>query len=140
MVHFECNVFHGLTKNKMFIGIWLVCVCVQVVAVQVPGFNRCFSATALDLKLWLFCIGAGVLTLLWGIILSSIGSLLKPFVVRKCDWRQIPAQDDDDDARFCFKREEDRQANTSLAQETKCSLPQASSVGRNALRTIRCES
>eukprot|EP00928_Gymnodinium_smaydae_P100776 TRINITY_DN9970_c0_g2_i1.p1 TRINITY_DN9970_c0_g2~~TRINITY_DN9970_c0_g2_i1.p1 ORF type:complete len:715 (+),score=54.06 TRINITY_DN9970_c0_g2_i1:149-2293(+) len=135
MVHFECNAFSGLSKNRIFIGIWLACVCIQVAAVQVPGINRCFSATALDFNLWLVCIAIGVLTLLWGIVLSSVGSLLKSCMIRERDWRQAVTQDDN----LFSSNVENMEDEALLAEEDTCALPRANLWSPQALKTIRCE-
>jgi len=66
----EFNIFKGMFRNGIFIGIMIFTVVVQALIVQYGGD---FTATApLSQKQWLACIVIGAFTLPWGAFLRLI--------------------------------------------------------------------
>eukprot|EP00268_Persea_americana_P056375 TRINITY_DN6643_c0_g2_i2.p1 TRINITY_DN6643_c0_g2~~TRINITY_DN6643_c0_g2_i2.p1 ORF type:complete len:634 (-),score=124.89 TRINITY_DN6643_c0_g2_i2:363-2264(-) len=66
----ELNVFSGVTRNRLFMGIILLTVIIQVLIIQFAGT---FAKTVrLDLKMWLVCIAIGFVS--WP--LAVIGKLI----------------------------------------------------------------
>ncbi|CAF4320397.1 unnamed protein product, partial [Rotaria sordida] len=69
-IHCEKNIFHGISKNPIFYGIWIVTFIVQIVLVQYGSFT--FSCVALAFQQWIWCLLFGVSVLLWNQVLSLI--------------------------------------------------------------------
>ncbi|CAF4120956.1 unnamed protein product, partial [Rotaria sordida] len=69
-VHDEKNIFHGISKNPIFYGIWIVTFIVQIVLVQYGSFT--FSCVALTFQQWIWCLLFGVSVLLWNQVLNLI--------------------------------------------------------------------
>ncbi|KAK8747692.1 hypothetical protein OTU49_016539 [Cherax quadricarinatus] len=72
-IHGEHNVFQGITSNPLFYGIWIVTIAGQIMIVQLGGYA--FSTAALTLDQWLWCVFFGILTLLWGQVLTTLSSI-----------------------------------------------------------------
>ncbi|KAK3873645.1 hypothetical protein Pcinc_021367 [Petrolisthes cinctipes] len=79
-IHGEHNVFQGITNNPLFYCIWLVTFAAQVVIVQFGSFA--FSTAALTFDQWLWCVFFGVLTLLWGQLITTAFSSIQPRAFR----------------------------------------------------------
>ena len=72
-VHGEQNVFGGLHRNFIFLGVMVIQVVFQVLWVEIPVLNReVFKATNLSVDLWLWCIFLGSIELIIGQIISLI--------------------------------------------------------------------
>lgn len=69
-IHGQRNVFDGLQRNLVFIGIWIGTFIAQIVIIQWGGYA--FSTAALDLYQWIWCLFFGVGGLLWGQVVTSI--------------------------------------------------------------------
>ncbi|CAF5050870.1 unnamed protein product, partial [Rotaria sp. Silwood1] len=69
-IHAEKNIFHRISKNPIFYGIWVVTFILQIVLVQYGSFI--FSSVALTFKQWMWCLLFGVSVLLWNQILNLI--------------------------------------------------------------------
>ena len=72
-IHGEQNVFGGIHRNFMFMGIVFVQVTFQILWVEVPELNeKVFKATHLGVDEWLWCIFLGSLELIIGQIITLI--------------------------------------------------------------------
>jgi magnesium-transporting ATPase (P-type) len=69
-IHGQRNIFSGLQRNFIFVGIWIFSFAAQILIVQFGGVAA--STTTLDASLWMWCIFFGVGTLLWGQIITSV--------------------------------------------------------------------
>ncbi|XP_077983703.1 plasma membrane calcium-transporting ATPase 2-like [Glandiceps talaboti] len=69
-IHDERNVFVGMHKNPIFLGILVGTFAVQIVIIEVGGLV--FFTVPLPLDLWLWCIFFGVGELLWTQIMCTI--------------------------------------------------------------------
>ncbi|CAF4975891.1 unnamed protein product, partial [Rotaria sp. Silwood1] len=69
-IHDEKNIFHGISKNSIFYGIWIITFIVQIVLVQYSSFI--FSCVALTFEQWIWCLLFGVSVLLWNQMLNLI--------------------------------------------------------------------
>lgn len=79
-IHGQRNVFAGLHRNVIFVGIWISTLAGQVRPTQRPHFltavflqfliiqygSYAFSTTALSLSQWMWCLFFGASVLLWG--------------------------------------------------------------------------
>jgi len=63
MLHGERNVFSGLFKNRIFVGILVGIVFIQILLIQFGGVVM--NVTQLSLNEWLVCVVIGLLELLW---------------------------------------------------------------------------
>eukprot|EP00041_Stephanoeca_diplocostata_P036660 m.1347271 g.1347271 ORF g.1347271 m.1347271 type:complete len:1261 (-) comp24911_c1_seq2:2923-6705(-) len=66
----ELNVFAGLMKNPMFLGIMGIQIAGQIIIVQVGG--RAMQTEALNAKEWGVCIAFGVGSIFWNFVLRFI--------------------------------------------------------------------
>ena len=64
------NVFKGLYKNPIFIGVMIVSVAIQAIVVEFGG--AAFKTVGLSWDQWLFCIGVGALELPLGFIIRAL--------------------------------------------------------------------
>ena len=72
-IHGEQNVFNGMHRNLIFLGIMIIQVIFQILWVELPWINReVFKATNLTPDLWLWCVFLGSIELIIGQILSII--------------------------------------------------------------------
>ncbi|XP_064632110.1 plasma membrane calcium-transporting ATPase 2-like isoform X3 [Lineus longissimus] len=69
-IHGQRNVFSGLQRNIVFIGIWLGTFGSQIIIVQLGGVA--FSTAGLTLDQWMWCLFFGVGVLVWGQLVTSI--------------------------------------------------------------------
>ncbi|KAL5013629.1 hypothetical protein ScPMuIL_007899 [Solemya velum] len=69
-IHGQRNIFEGLHRNPVFIGIWFGTLIGQVLIVQFG--TVAFNTKALTADQWLWCLFLGVGALLWGQIITSI--------------------------------------------------------------------
>ncbi|CAF4779724.1 unnamed protein product, partial [Rotaria sp. Silwood2] len=69
-IHREKNIFHGISKNPSFYGIWFVIFVVQIILVQYGSFI--FSCVALTFKQWMWCLIFGISVLLWHQVVNLI--------------------------------------------------------------------
>jgi magnesium-transporting ATPase (P-type) len=77
-IHGQRNIFSGLQRNIIFVGIWIFSFVAQILIVEFGGIAA--STTGLETSLWMWCIFFGVGTLLWGQILMSF-ELPEPKIV-----------------------------------------------------------
>lgn len=78
-VDLQRNVFQGLLKSWIFVGVWMGCCVIQVLIVMFGG--TAFKITPLSWDQWLFCIGAGVLSLPFGALIRAIPVPKDPFTL-----------------------------------------------------------
>ncbi|XP_045126514.1 plasma membrane calcium-transporting ATPase 4-like [Portunus trituberculatus] len=69
-IHGEHNIFEGITGNPLFYCIWVVTFVAQVIIVQFGGYA--FNTAPLTLDQWLWSVFFGVMTLLWGQLLTTV--------------------------------------------------------------------
>jgi Ca2+ transporting ATPase len=69
-IHGQRNVFEGLNRNPVFIGIWITTFCAQIVIVQYGGYA--FATDGLTLEQWGWCLLFGVGELVWGQLVTCI--------------------------------------------------------------------
>ncbi|XP_052285591.1 plasma membrane calcium-transporting ATPase 2-like isoform X3 [Dreissena polymorpha] len=81
-IHGQRNIFEGLQRNPIFIGIWIGTMAAQIIIVQFGGIA--FYTKGLTLQQWLWCVFVGVGTLLWGQIITSIPTSKLP--KHLCSW------------------------------------------------------
>ena len=72
-VHGERNVFKGIHRNFIFIGVMVVQIILQIVWIEIPYVNtHIFTTTPLSADLWLWCVFLGSVELVWGQIIQLI--------------------------------------------------------------------
>ncbi|XP_064604968.1 plasma membrane calcium-transporting ATPase 2-like isoform X2 [Liolophura sinensis] len=69
-IHGQRNVFAGLQRNPIFIGIWIGTMVGQVIIIHLGGLA--FSTKGLSIAQWLWCFFFGVGALLWGQVITTI--------------------------------------------------------------------
>ncbi|VDK22292.1 unnamed protein product [Taenia asiatica] len=69
-IHGQRNVFEGLHRNLLFVGIWVTTFVLQVIIVQFGGYA--FSTHPLNVEQWLWCIFFGLGSLIWGQLVISV--------------------------------------------------------------------
>nr|ABL63470.1 plasma membrane calcium ATPase [Pinctada fucata] len=69
-IHGQRNVFEGLRRNPVFIGIWIGTFVAQIILVQFGGIA--FKTAPLSIDQWMWCFFLGVGVLLWGQLLTCI--------------------------------------------------------------------
>eukprot|EP01018_Ginkgo_biloba_P010168 Gb_31058 [translate_table: standard] len=74
----DFNVFAGILKNRMFLGVIALSVAFQAIMVEL--LRKFAKTTQLSLGQWLFCIGIGFLSLPVGFLLKLIKVPKKPFI------------------------------------------------------------
>ncbi|KAI0243151.1 Plasma membrane calcium-transporting ATPase 4 [Lamellibrachia satsuma] len=100
-IHGQRNVFTGLQRNHVFIGIWIGTFAAQICIVQLGGFA--FATEALTLEQWLYCLLFGIGELLWGQVVTSVptAKLPKSCTIGRKKERQLDAENaessDEDD-------------------------------------------
>ena len=79
-VHDEWNIFEGLHKNLVFIGVWVFIIVLQVVITMVG--NRVFvvSPDGLDGKYWALAFGVGLTTFVINALCKLIPDWMCPKV------------------------------------------------------------
>ncbi|XP_052780334.1 plasma membrane calcium-transporting ATPase 2-like isoform X3 [Mya arenaria] len=90
-IHGQRNIFEGLQRNPIFIGIWIGTMIGQVVIVQVGGVA--FYTKGLTLHQWLWCVFFGVGTLLWGQLITCVPTSKLP--KHLCSWGKGEPEDVD---------------------------------------------
>lgn len=81
-IHGQRNIFEGLQRNPIFIGIWIGTMVGQIIIVQFAGVA--FYTSALTIDQWLWCIFLGVGVMLWGQVITSIPT--KKLPKHLCSW------------------------------------------------------
>lgn len=89
-IHGEQNVFSGIHRNFIFIGILVMQVTLQIFWVSVPGVQILFKSTQLDIDQWMWCIFLGSVELVWGQLLSLIPVEIIP------NLREVPCRPESD--------------------------------------------
>lgn len=79
-VHGERNVFKGIFRNPIFIGIMIGTFLVQIVIVELTG--KAFHVHGLDIEQWLWCLFLGFLELFWGQLVLCIPKTSFPKICR----------------------------------------------------------
>jgi len=92
-IHGERNVFKGLHSNRIYCGIWILALILQVVIVQFGG--RVFSTKSLNWYQWLVCAGLGFGSMVWHQIVTSIPT--KIFFKSKKANKRTKTPDDKDE-------------------------------------------
>jgi len=78
----KLNVFSGIHRNPLFIGITLIMIAGQIIIVFVGG--AAFSVTRINGAQWALCIILGILSLPFGVIIRLIpNSFIKIFIPRR---------------------------------------------------------
>ncbi|KAL3852970.1 hypothetical protein ACJMK2_016573 [Sinanodonta woodiana] len=75
-IHGQRNIFAGLHRNPVFIGIWIGTLIAQVIIVQFGG--RAFSTIGLTLEQWFWCLFFGVGVLIWGQLVTTVPTSILP--------------------------------------------------------------
>ncbi|XP_053377500.1 plasma membrane calcium-transporting ATPase 2-like isoform X3 [Mercenaria mercenaria] len=91
-IHGQRNIFEGLQRNPIFIGIWIGTMIGQIIIVQFAGVA--FYTESLTLDQWLWCIFFGVGTLIWGQIVTSLPT--KSLPKHLCSWGKGEPEDVDE--------------------------------------------
>ncbi|KAJ8302063.1 hypothetical protein KUTeg_021050 [Tegillarca granosa] len=81
-IHGQRNIFEGLRRNPIFIGIWIGTFAAQIILVEVGDIA--FKTKGLSLAQWFWCVFLGVGTLLWGQLITTIPASVLP--KRICTW------------------------------------------------------
>ena len=68
----EINIFKNIFASKMFIGIWFLCIIVQIIMVQFGSYVSSCCVAGLTPVQWVICIGFGAGTLIWGVLLRAL--------------------------------------------------------------------
>ncbi|XP_012275648.1 plasma membrane calcium-transporting ATPase 3 isoform X8 [Orussus abietinus] len=83
-IHGQRNVFQGLFTNPIFYTIWIFTCLSQVLIINYG--KMAFSAKALTLEQWMWCLFFGFGTLLWGQLVTTIPTRKIPKILsRPCD-------------------------------------------------------
>jgi Ca2+ transporting ATPase len=69
-IHGQRNVFEGLNRNPLFVGIWIGTLIAQVFIIEFGG--AAFSTASLDIDHWIWCLLFGAGELLWGQLVTSV--------------------------------------------------------------------
>ncbi|XP_067683198.1 plasma membrane calcium-transporting ATPase 2-like isoform X2 [Haliotis asinina] len=93
-IHGQRNVFEGLQRNPVFIGIWIGTVVAQIFIVQLGGVA--FHTKGLSLEQWFWCIFLGFGALLWGQVITSIPSHSIPRISCPCIKHEEEHEAEDD--------------------------------------------
>lgn len=81
-IHGQRNIFEGLQRNPIFIGIWIGTFVGQIIIVQLADIF--FSTKGLTLEQWLWCVFFGVGTLIWGQLVTCVPTKSLPKDL--CSW------------------------------------------------------
>jgi Cation transporting ATPase, C-terminus len=71
-MHGTVNVFKGIHKNPLFIGIVVVTSCLQVIIVQFGSLAFAVQDGGLSLRLWGYSVMFGAFGLLWQQVINII--------------------------------------------------------------------
>jgi len=69
-IHGQRNVFEGLSKNYIFLGIWVTTFISQIILVEFGSLA--FSTAGLSVDQWMWCLCCGVSALLWGQVVTTV--------------------------------------------------------------------
>ncbi|XP_061187596.1 plasma membrane calcium-transporting ATPase 2-like isoform X4 [Saccostrea echinata] len=94
-IHGQRNIFEGLRRNPVFIGIWIGTFVAQIILVQFGG--TVFSTKALTLDQWFWCVFLGVSTLLWGQIITTIPTSVIPKNICKKGKKSLEVEDEEEE-------------------------------------------
>lgn len=81
-IHGQRNIFEGLQRNPIFIGIWIGTFAGQIIIVQVADIF--FATKGLTLEQWLWCVFFGVGVLIWGQLVTCVPTKSLPKNI--CSW------------------------------------------------------
>ncbi|OQR88492.1 P-type ATPase (P-ATPase) Superfamily [Thraustotheca clavata] len=81
-IHDELNVFEGFFTNKLYIGIQVIQVVLQVLIVQLGGLV--FKCTALSGEQWAYCLVIGAFSLPVGLLLRNLHATALPEFFSSC--------------------------------------------------------
>ncbi|EQC30590.1 hypothetical protein SDRG_11646 [Saprolegnia diclina VS20] len=81
-IHDELNVFDGFFQNKLYLGVQVIQVVLQVLIVQFGGLV--FKCKALSVGQWFICLGIGALSLPVGLLLRSVHAKHMPKFFSSC--------------------------------------------------------
>lgn len=90
-IHGQRNIFEGIFTNPLFYSIWIGTIAMQILIIQFGG--RVFSTTPLTLQQWLICLTAGMGTLIWGQIITSIPTHKLEKMMLCCRRRKVGPSD-----------------------------------------------
>ena len=76
----EVNVFERLFINRMFIGIWLFTLFMQVLIVSVGSYAFSCHIKGLTVEQWFICLAFGIIPILWRFVLLLVPSDVLPNV------------------------------------------------------------
>lgn len=85
-LYHEMNVFKGMHRNVLFISIWIFCVFLQVIIIEIPKWanpdgdceNPAVKTKCLPLKLWGYSILFGVCSWVWQFVIIGTTRCLWP--------------------------------------------------------------
>ncbi|CAH8519489.1 unnamed protein product [Dicrocoelium dendriticum] len=75
-IHGQRNVFSGLQRNLLFVGIWICTFLLQALIIQFGSYA--FSTTPLTLDQWIWCMFFGCGELVWGQIITTVPNAIIP--------------------------------------------------------------
>jgi len=87
----EFNVFAGVCSNAWFVGVLLGTLVLQVLAVQFGGRALRCAEGGLTTHQWLFCVGAGLFSLVWQQALNCYSLLSRRVDARRKRIKKKPA-------------------------------------------------
>jgi Ca2+ transporting ATPase len=87
-IHGQRNVFEGLNRNPLFVGIWITTFAVQVMIVEFGSYA--FSTVGLTADQWLWCLLFGCGELVWGQVVTCIPTSVIP---KRCRFGSTVGQD-----------------------------------------------
>ena len=91
-IHDEINVFEGIFKNWMYIGVWILIAAGQVIIVEVGSVAMKVSKGGLPWQQWLIALLCGFLTFLIAFIVKFIPDTWCPQFGSK---QKNPLEDED---------------------------------------------
>lgn len=91
-IHGQRNIFEGLQRNPIFIGIWIGTMIGQIIIIQFGGIA--FATEGLTIAQWMWCLFLGVGVLLWGQVITSVPT--KSLPKHLCSWGKDVPEDEPD--------------------------------------------
>ena len=76
----EINVFQGILRNKMFIGIWFFTFFMQVIIIELGSYPFSCHLQGLTVQQWFICVAVSLISLVWRIILVMIPNWIFPTI------------------------------------------------------------
>lgn len=74
----EINVFSRISKNKMFIGIWIFTLSIQILIAEVGSFAFSCHVNGLTVEQLFICVSFGMVSLVWRLFLIMIPTKIVP--------------------------------------------------------------